>query len=72
MKTELINEFYLLQQSRSNAKYLDILEEKICSPLQNANHQVTSWMSKRGKMLMKLEARAQIRMNKIRKKFLSC
>lgn len=70
MNTELINEFYLLQQSRSNARYLEILEEKICSPIQQANHQMTSWMSKRGKMLMKLEKKAQTRMNKIRKKFL--
>lgn len=66
----LLNEFYLLQQSRSNARYLDILEERIYSPIQQANHKVTSWMSKRGKMLMKLESKAQLRMNKIRKKFL--
>lgn len=71
MNTELLNEFYLLQQSRSNAKYLEILEEKVCSPLQKANNKVTSWMSKRGKMLMKLEYRAQIRLGKIRKKFLT-
>lgn len=71
MNTELINEFYLLQQSRSNAKYLDILEEKVYSPIQKANHKVTSWMYKRGKMLMKLETKAQIRMSKIRKKFLT-
>lgn len=71
MNTELLNEFYLLQQSRSNAKYLEILEEKVCSPLQNANNKVTSWMSERGKMLMKLEYRAQIRLGRIRKKFLA-
>jgi len=70
MNTELMNEFYLLQQSRSNAKYLDILEEKICSPIQEANSKVTSWMHKRGTMLMKLEQKAQMRMAKIRKKFL--
>lgn len=70
MNTELLNEFYLLQQSRSNAKYLDILEEKICSPIQAANSKVTSWMYKRGTMLMKLEKKAQMRMSKIRKKIL--
>ncbi len=70
MNTELLNEFYLLQQSRSNAKYLDILEEKICSPIQEANNKVTSWMYKRGAMLMKLEKKAQMRMSKIRKKLL--
>jgi hypothetical protein len=70
MNTELLNEFYLLQQSRSNTKYLDILEEKICSPIQEANHKVTSWMYKRGNMLMRLEHKAQIRLSKIRKKFL--
>ena len=70
MNTELLNEFYLLQQSRSNAKYLDILEEKICSPIQEANSKVTSWMYKRGAMLMKLEKKAQMRMSKIRKKLL--
>ncbi|MGY0040533.1 hypothetical protein [Pedobacter sp. NJ-S-72] len=70
MKTELLNEFFLLQQSRSNAKYLDILEERIYSPIQKANNKVTSWMTKRGMMLMKLEKNAQLRMNKIRKKFL--
>lgn len=70
MNTELMNELYLMQQSRSNAKYLDMLEEKIYSPIQEANDKVTSWMSKRGKMLMKLEYRAQIRLNKIKRKFL--
>lgn len=71
MNTELMNEFYLLQQSRSNAKYLDILEEKIYSPVQEANHKVTSWMYKRGAMLMKLERKAQIRMSKLRKKLMN-
>jgi len=71
MNTELMNEFYLMQQSRSNAKYLDILEEKIYSPIQEANHKVTSWMYKRGKMLMKLEKKAQLRMARIRRKFMS-
>ncbi|WP_158796787.1 hypothetical protein [Pedobacter sp. L105] len=70
MNTELMNEFYLLQQSRSNAKYLEILEERIYSPIQEANTKMTSWMHKRGKMLMKLETKTQIRMKKIRKKFL--
>lgn len=70
MKAELLNEFYLLQQSRSNAKYLDILEERVYSPLQKANDKVTSWMYKRGTMLMTLERKAQLRMKKIRKKFL--
>ncbi|CAM4146622.1 hypothetical protein SAMN06265348_10516 [Pedobacter westerhofensis] len=71
MNTELINEFYLLQQSRSNAKYLEILDDKICAPLQKANSKVTSWMYKRGTMLMKLEKKAQMRMGKLRKKLLS-
>lgn len=71
MKAELLNEFYLLQQSRSNAKYLDILEERVYSPLQKANDKVTSWMYKRGTMLMTLERKAQLRMKKIRKKFLA-
>ena len=70
MNTELMNEFYLLQESRSNAKYLDILEERICSPIQEANHKMTSWMHKREKILMKLEIKALVRMSKIRKKFL--
>lgn len=70
MNTELMNELYLMQQSRSNTKYLDILEERIYSPIQEANDKVTSWMSKRGKMLMKLEYKAQIRLNKIKRKFL--
>lgn len=70
MNTDLLNEFYLLQQSRSNAKYLEILEERICSPIQEANHKVSSWMYKRGAMLMKLEKKAQIRMTKLRKKLL--
>jgi hypothetical protein len=70
MNTELMNEFYMLQQSRSNAKYLDILEDTIYSPIQEANHKVTSWMYKRGNMLMKLEHKAQLRLNKIKRKFL--
>lgn len=65
-----MNELYIMQQSRSNAKYLDILEEKIYSPIQKANNKVTSWMYKRGEMLMKLEYKAQIRLNKIKRKFL--
>ena len=70
MNAELINEFYLLQQSRSNAKYLDVLDDEICQPFQVANKKVTSWMHKRGKMLMTLEKTANLRMARFRKKYL--
>ncbi|MCX2482668.1 hypothetical protein [Pedobacter sp. MR2016-24] len=70
MNTELIQEFYLLQQSRSNAKYQDMLSEKVYSPIQEANKNVTSWMSKRGKMLMKLETKVQLTMRILQRKFL--
>lgn len=70
MNTELMQEFYLLQQSRSNAKYQDILSDKVYSPIIEANKNVTSWMSKRGAMLMKLESKAQHTMRILKRKFL--
>jgi len=59
MDAELIQEFYLLQQSRSNAKYQEMLSEKVYLPIIDANNNVTSWMSKRGKMLMNLETKVR-------------
>jgi hypothetical protein len=70
MNTELIDEFYLLQQSRSNEKYQDILDERVYSPIRHANKNVNTWVSKRGKMLMNLEAKVQLSMRKFKKKYL--
>ncbi|WP_432712892.1 hypothetical protein [Pedobacter sp.] len=56
MKAELLNEFYLLQQSRSNEKYLELLDEKVYTPVKKVNIQLTNWVSRRGLMLMNLES----------------
>jgi len=70
MDAELIQEFYLLQQSRSNAKYQEMLSEKVYLPIIDANNNVTSWMSKRGKMLMNLETKVEVSMKTLKRKFL--
>ena len=61
MNTELIQELNLLQQSRCNRKYIDILEENVYSPIQEANNSVTTWASKRGQMLLKMESASRVR-----------
>ncbi|WP_316793807.1 hypothetical protein [Pedobacter frigoris] len=70
MKAELINEFYLLQQSRVANKYNEVLEEQVYAPLKHANHKMTTWISERGLMLMSLDVRLYNSMKHLRKKYL--
>lgn len=70
MKTELINEFYLMQQSRVANKYREALEEQVYTPLKDANHKMTTWISERGHMLMELDVRLYDSMKHLRKKYL--
>ncbi len=70
MKTELLNEFYLMQQSRSNTKYLDILDEKVYVPVKQANSRMVNWMSDRGIMLMKLDHLMNRHFRRFKKKYL--
>ncbi|WP_442590391.1 hypothetical protein ACSBL2_04070 [Pedobacter sp. AW31-3R] len=70
MNAELIQEFYLLQQSRANRTYVDVMEEKVYSPIQEANNSVTTWVSRRGKMLMQLETKVERSMRNLKRKFL--
>ncbi len=70
MKTELINEFYLMQQSRVANKYSEVLEEEVYVPLKNANHKMTTWISERGHMLMNLDVKLYNSMKHLRKKYL--
>jgi hypothetical protein len=69
MKTELINEFYLLQQSRSNANYEEVLEERVYEPVKKANIRVSTWMEGRGMMLMNLENTLNRSVRRLRKKY---
>jgi hypothetical protein len=69
MKTELLNEFYLLQQSRSNAKYLEVLDEKVYMPVRKVNKKVSTWMNRRGLMLMNLENTVNRSVKRLRKKY---
>jgi hypothetical protein len=69
MNTELLNEFYLLQQSRSNAKYLEVLDEKVYMPVRKVNKKVSTWMNRRGLMLMNLENTVNRSVKRLRKKY---
>ena len=70
MDTALINEFSLLQHSRSNLKYIELLEEHVYHPVQTANHFMTSWMGKRGQMLLKLDITLYNSYKRLKKKYL--
>jgi len=69
MKTELINEFYLMQQSRSNTKYLEVLDERVYEPVKKVNKHVSTWMEGRGLMLMNLENTLNRSVRRLRKKY---
>jgi macrodomain Ter protein organizer (MatP/YcbG family) len=71
MDTEMINEFYLLQTSRSNQKYNELLDDHVYAPIVKANGYVTTWVSKRGHMLMHLEAKMNRSIRRLRKKYLT-
>lgn len=69
MNTELLNEFYLLQQSRSNTKYLELLDDKVYMPVRKVNKKVSTWVNRRGLMLMNLENSVNRSVRRLRKKY---
>ena len=70
MKTELLNEFYLLQQSRASADYHEMMEERVYMPIKRVNNKMTTWISERGHMLMNLDVRLNSSLKHLRKKYL--
>jgi len=70
MKTELLNEFYLLQQSRASVDYHEMMEEQVYVPIKRVNNKMTTWISERGHMLMNLDARLNSSLKYLRKKYL--
>lgn len=69
MRTELIQELQLLQNSRAN-KFSDDLTDCLKSSMDLVTEKVNSSISKRGKMLMMLEKRVNFPvLKKIRAKF---
>lgn len=70
MKTELLNEFYLLQRSRAAADYHEVMEEQVYMPVKRVNRKMTTWISERGHMLMKLDLRLNSSLKFLRKKYL--
>jgi len=69
MRTELIQELQLLQNSRAN-KFADDLTDRLKSSVDLVTEKVNSSISKRGKMLMMLEKRVNFSvLKKIRAKF---
>lgn len=70
MKAELMNEFYLLQQSLAPYDYREKIEEQVYEPLKKANHKMTSWIYRRGKMLMTLDRKMNSSMKHLRRKYL--
>lgn len=70
MKSELLNEFYLLQQSRAPYDYREMLDEQVYRPIKTANVKMNSWISRRGSMLMNLDVKLNSSMKHLRKKYL--
>jgi len=68
--TDLMNEFYLLQASRSNEKYLEIVNDHLYSPIRNANTYMSAWVSKRGAMLMHMESRVNRSLRRLKRRYL--
>jgi hypothetical protein len=71
MKTELLNEFYLLQQSLASVDYDEVIEERVYMPVKQANKKMTTWISERGRMLMNLDVKLNSSLKYIRKKYLN-
>lgn len=70
MKAELIREFYLLQTSMAGEKYKELLKEQVYEPLKTANEEVSTWITERGHMLMKMESKVNKTMRLLKRKFL--
>jgi hypothetical protein len=67
---DLMNEFYLLQASRSNEKYLELLDDHLYSPIQKANTYMSALVCKRGDMLMQMESRVNRTLRRLKKRYL--
>ncbi len=70
INTDLMNEFYLLQASRSNEKYLELLDDHVYTPIKNANTYMSALVSKRGDMLINLESRVNRSLRRLKKRYL--
>jgi len=71
MKTELLNEFYLLQQSMAPVNYDEVIEERVYMPVRKVNKKMTTWISERGHMLMSLDVKLNSSLKYLRKKYLN-
>ncbi|SMD07526.1 hypothetical protein [Pedobacter nyackensis] len=71
MKTELLNEFYLLQQSMASVNYDEVIEDRVYMPVRKVNKKMTSWISERGRMLMNLDVKLNSSLKYLRKKYLN-
>ncbi|MET3112655.1 hypothetical protein AAKU52_000366 [Pedobacter sp. CG_S7] len=72
MKAELLNEFYLLQQSRSNETIMSKYSHTAMNIARDSfitNPHVASWVSRRGLMLMNLESIMNRQVRKFKKKY---
>jgi hypothetical protein len=69
MKAEMINEFNLLQRSMAGEKYTELLKEQFYQ-LKDANEGVSTWITERGRMLMKMESTVSKTMRILKRKFL--
>lgn len=70
IKAELINEFSMMQQSRASVDYNELLDERVYTPIRDANDKMTNWISKRGYMLMSMDLRLNNSLKHLRKKYL--
>ena len=70
INTDLVNEFYLLQASRSNEKYLELLDDHVYTPIKKANTYMSALVSKRGDMLINLESRVNRTLRRLKKRYL--
>ena len=69
ISTDLMNEFYLLQASRSNEKYLELLDDHVYAPIKKANTYMSALVSKRGAMLMHMESRVNRTLRRLKKRY---
>lgn len=70
MKTELLNEFYLLQRSLASLDYHEMMEEQVYVPIKRVNNKMSTWISERGHMLVNLDIRLNSSLKYLRKKYL--
>jgi len=70
MRTELIQECQMLQQSRAN-HFADFLSEQIRTSVDAVNEKISSSMSQRGNMLMQLDRKLNFStLRMLRRKYL--